>query len=190
MNLAKHWKRAIGGLIAAVLLLPVPAMAALTFNGSWVATYAQSGGPTTAKPTFTDYTDNAHQEDQLLLNNPNYQGSTAPATSTIELTRGFTLSTSNQKLEFEDAFVELLNHAGGSVSVAVKNSSGATVLTPLNSVFSTTGSKLVAQFNEVFKNTLAKGNYTLDIKITYNTNNKVGSWKSISPNHYFEFQGF
>ena len=42
---------------------------------------------------------------------------------------------------------------------------------------------------QYFTNTIKSGAYTLDVTVAYNTNNKIGSWKTISQ-HHFEFQGF
>ena len=194
MNRFGQWKRAVGGLAAALVLLPVPAMAALTFNGAtWtVLSNTQSGGPKPPAATFTDTTNNAKQQDDLFVNMGNYNGSTATAASSIELTRGITLSSSNQLLEFEQDFMTQLKQAGVSVTVSVKNSSGQVVQTPLTYSASTSSTSFVkysvSQSN--FNNLLKSGAYTLDVKVTYNTNNKIGAWQSISPANHFEFKGF
>ena len=103
-----------GGLAAALLLLPAPAMAALTFNGAtWtVVSNTQSGGPTPPAAMFTDATNNPKQEDDLYVNMGAYSGSTKTANSSIELTRGVNLSTSNQFLEFEQQFTSQFTQAG------------------------------------------------------------------------------
>jgi hypothetical protein len=132
----------------------------------------------------------AHQQDDLFVNKGNYQGATATAVSTIELTRGITLSTANQFLEFVDQFTAQLKQAGLSATVAVKDSGGRTVLTPLS--YSTSTNSTTFQqfqvFQAEFNNLLKSGNYTLDVKVTYNTNNKIGGWKTVSQ-HHFTFAG-
>ena len=190
MNLMRQWKRMVGGLAAALVLLPVPAMAALTFNGSWaVSSDTQSGVPTPPQATFSDSTSNATQTDNLTVNMGQYSGKSA--SSTIELTRGVTLSSSNQLLEFEQSFSNvLLTNAGVSLSVSVKNSSGTVVQTPLTYNYSTTGSTKLSVFQSNFNNLLKSGAYTLDVKLTYVTNNKIaGGWNAISA-HHFEFVGY
>jgi hypothetical protein len=190
MNWIRRWQRVVGGLAAALLLVPVPAMAALTFNGSWsVVQNTQSGGPTPPAAGFTDTTNNAKQQDDLSIDIGNYQGVTATASSTIELTRSITLSSSNQLLEFEQDFKNQLKQAGVSVTVTVKQ--GSTVVqTPLNFSASTRSSSFVSfsvnQSN--INNRLASGNYTLDVKVSYNTNNKLGGWKAASA-HHLDFEG-
>ncbi len=160
-----------GGVAAALVLLPVPAMAALTFTGTtWtVASDTQSGGPTPPAATFTDVTNNPKQEDDLYVNMGNYTGSTKTATSSIELTRGITLSSSNQLLEFEQNFMTELKQAGLSVTVSVKNSSGQVVQTPLTYSTSTSSTSFVkytvSQAN--INNLLKSGAYTLDVTVAF-----------------------
>ena len=192
MNRVRQWKRMVGGLAAALVLLPVPAMAALSFSGTtWtVVSNTQTGGPTPPAATFADSTNNAKQEDDLFVNMGNYTGSNNNANSIIELTRGITLSSSNQLLEFEQQFTTQVQQAGINAAVKVLNSNGQVVQTPLSFDVNSSGSKTVtynvSQAN--FNNLLAAGNYTLDVKIIYATNNKVGMWKNISK-HHFEFLG-
>jgi hypothetical protein len=183
------WKRLLGALLAALALLPVPAaMATLTFSGSWTPIISTVGGPTPPTPTFSDITNNAQQVDDLTVNMGTYQGSTALATSSIELTRPITLSTSNQSIRFTQQFISQFTQAGESVTVKVKNSSGATVLTPITSNRSFNATTTLQESDLTLTNVLAKGTYTLDVKVVYNTTNKLGGWKTKSP-HQFEFKG-
>jgi flagellar hook assembly protein FlgD len=181
-------KRAIVGLLTLLVLIPAPAMA-LTFTGNWVATTSVSGGPTPPTPTFNDFTNNPSQVDDLIVNSGTYQGATQVASSTIELRRGISLS-KTQTVEFEDQFVSQFKQAGTTVSVSVLSSSGQTVLTPISLSAQFTGpSTWELAYSAATTAKLKSGTYTLDVKVTYNTNNKIGGWKTISPNH-FEFTGF
>jgi hypothetical protein len=193
MNRIKRWQRTVGGLAAALLLIPVPAMAGLSFSGTqWTAvSNSQSGGPTPPMATFTDTLNSANQEDDLFVNMGNYSGATATAKSSIELQRGINLSTSKQLVEFEQEFSAQFEQAGMSLSVAVLDSHGKNVQTPLSFSFSTNSSSFtpVTVKEANINNELKAGNYTLDVKVSYNTNNKIGAWKSISPFHHFEFEG-
>jgi hypothetical protein len=184
-----RWKQLIGGVVAALMLLPVPAMA-LTFLGSWHATISGSGGPTPPPATFSDVTNNPGQVDDLTVNMGNYQGSTATATSSIELTRQFTVPSPSQKLSFQEQFTSQFTQAGASVSVAVKDAAGKnTLFTPLFfSIQSTIKQPVTVQVFQLATRTVSSGTYTFDVKVVYNTNNKIGGWKTISP-HAFEFKG-
>lgn len=181
--------RVLAGLPALLLLLPLPAMA-LTFTGNWAATYSQSGGPTPPKPTFSDVTNNAEQVDDLSVNMGNYQGSSAPATSTINLTRGISITAPGQDVDFAHLLVAGFQNAGTDITVSVKNSTGQTVVRPVQLNLNNTSKNL--EYFLAFQNDVArlnKGNYTLNVQVQYFTNNKVGGWKSISAFHQFVFEG-
>jgi hypothetical protein len=184
-------RRVVGGLVAALLLMPVPAMA-ITYLGSWSATFTQTGGPTPPKPTFTDSLSSGGQNDTLLVAMGDYQGSTAAATSTIQLTRPITISQPTQVIEFDHSFAGLFAQAGYSATVAVKDSSGHAVVTPFSLNESTTSKNFTELQDSLNVNKkLARGNYTLVVTVTDTTNNKIGGWKkyqSISA-HEFDFQG-
>jgi hypothetical protein len=178
--------RLLAALMALGLLLPVPALA-LTFTSSWQAVVSTSGGPTPPTPTFTDDTDG--HVDNLLVNMGAEQASKANSSSTIELTRTFSLDAS-EKVEFEERLRSEFQNAGATATVSVKDATGKTVVTPINISVNNTSDKLktLGDFDRE-SSRLAKGSYTLDVKVHYFTNNKVGAWKSISTHHQFEFEG-
>jgi hypothetical protein len=180
------WRRVVGALAACLVLLPVPAMA-LTFTGSWVASYSQSGGPTPPTPTFTDNLSADQNQDVLTVNMGTYQGATAPATSTIQLARPFSVSARSQTVEFDHAFTTLFNQGGATVTVAVQDALGQTLVTPINFSQSTTGTAFLSDDETVF-NRLRAGNYTLAVTVTYQTSNKIGGYQSRSV-HTFDFEG-
>jgi hypothetical protein len=188
-SLLRRWKQLIAGLTAALVLLPVPAMAAITFNGTWMPVISTVGGPTPPTPTWSDSTNNPGQVDNLTVNMGTYQGSTQMATSKIELTRSFSLSTDNQTLEFAQQFTSQFTKAGFDVEVHVKNSSGQNVFNPIVSSHNLSGTTTWQETDATFANIFKKGNYSLDVNVIYNTNNKLGGWKTISP-HRFTFKGF
>jgi hypothetical protein len=184
-----RWKQLIGGAVAALMLLPVPAMA-LTFIDAWAPVISTSGGPKPAPPTFSDVTNNAKQLDDLTVNMGNYQGSTATAQSSIELTRHVSVPDGSQNVSFQEQFTSQFTQAGASVTVAVKDASGHNVLfTPLSFSFqSTLTQPVTVQVFQLATRKVNGGTYTFDVKVAYNTNNKIGGWKTISP-HAFEFKG-
>jgi hypothetical protein len=187
-KLLGQWKRFVAGLLAALVLLPVPAMAAITFNGTWTPVISTVGGPTPPTPLWSDATNNPGQVDDLTVNMGTYQGSTQQATSKIELTRPINLSTDNQTIEYLNQFTSQFTKAGVNVEVWVKNSSGQVVLNPIVVSHNFSNTTTLQETDMTFANTLKKGNYTLEVQVIYNTNNKVGGWKTISP-HKFEFKG-
>jgi hypothetical protein len=182
-------RRVVGGLAAALLLIPMPAMA-ITYLGSWQASYSQSGGPTPPTPTFSD-SGVSGQNDTVLVDMGEYQGSTAKATSTIELTRDISISSSSQVIQFDHSFAGLFEQAGYSVTVAVENSKGQVVVTPI-SISKTTTSTTFKELQDSLNvnERLSKGSYTLVVTVTDATNNKIGGWKRHnSQSHEFDFQG-
>jgi hypothetical protein len=200
---AKNWavllprglRRVVGGVVTTLLLMPVPAMA-ITYLGSWSATFTQTGGPTPPKPTFTDVPNfNGNpQNDQLLVDMGEYQGSTATATSTIQLTRQVSIP-KTQRIEFDDGFSGLFSQAGYSATVTVKDSNGNIIVTPINVTKSTTSKTFIElqDSNNVTQSIAGSAkNYTLVVTVTHNTSNKVGGWKHNPPHksaHEFDFQG-
>src|SRR5262245_23253787 len=185
-TLLGRWKQVVAGLLAALLLLPVPAMAAITFNGTWTPVISTVGGPTPPTPMWHD--DTTGQVDNLTVDMGTYQGATQPATSKIELTRSFNLSTDNQTIQYAQQFTSQFTKAGFDVEVHVKNSSGQTLFDPIVSMHSFSGPTTWTETDTTLNNTLKKGNYSLDVLVKYNTNNKIGGWQTISP-HHFVFQG-
>jgi hypothetical protein len=186
---AAPWRRLLGGAVAALVLLPMPAMA-LTFLGSWTKTTSVSGGPTPSAPTVTDST--SGQDDSLVVDMGNYQGATATANSSITLTRQIQItSTGSQQIEFLHSATSQFAQGGESLSLKVEDASGKTVLfTPITFSYSNASSKMATVLdNELYKTALGKGTYTLVVNVTYNTNNKLGGWKKISA-HQFEIEGF
>jgi hypothetical protein len=177
------------GLAAALLLAPVPALA-FTFTGSWVATFSQTGGPTPAQPTFTDRTSGSGHEDDLFVDMQEYQGATAPAASTIQLSRSFRVQDARESLELSHEFATYFAQGGATVTVAVKDTSGTVVATPLTFDRSTSSSTFTAISDDQERELrLGRGNYSLVVTVTYKTNNKLGGWKRKKSQHHFQFEG-
>jgi hypothetical protein len=184
-----RWKQLLGGLIAALLLFPVPALA-LTFSGSWKPVIQRTGRPRPPRPTFTDVTNNPGQRDELTVNLGNYQGSKTKATSSIELTRRFSISAAQEQLDFKGQFVDQFAQAGEKVIVSVKDAHGNTVLRALSFKEKVKSSKFTTVEEELDRMIrLKKGHYVLDVKVIFETDRKTGGWKTISP-HQFDFIGF
>jgi hypothetical protein len=191
VKIVRPWKRIAAFSMAVVLLMPIPA-AALTFLGSWTPTVTVSGGPTPTSPTFTDVTSNGGNLDDLYVDMKTYQGATAKATSSIVLSRQFTISGSGgQSVLASEDFSDFFKHASVSVQIQVKDANNQTVIwTPLTFNASTSGNsfqKLGGTFSAI--NTLANGTYTVDVTVTYATDNKLGGWKKDKSVHHFEFLG-
>jgi hypothetical protein len=185
----RRWKQLLGGLIAVVLLVPVPALA-LTFSGSWKPVLQRTGRPRPPRATFTDVTNNPGQKDELSVNLGNYQGGKTKATSSIELTRRFSISTPQEQLEFKGQFVDQFAQAGEKVLVTIKDAHGNTVLRTFSFKEKVNSSKFTTveeEFDRLIR--LKKGHYVLDVKVLFQTDRKTGGWKTISP-HQFDFIGF
>jgi hypothetical protein len=192
-TLLGRMRRVVGGLVAALLLMPVPALA-ITYLGSWSAMTTVSGGPKPPTPAIiSDAITNGGQNDQLLVNVGQYQGSTATASSQIVLTRQIQITSNSQGIEFDHTYDALFSYGGYTTRVEVDNSKGQAVITPINvSPSNSSAAFKELQDNLNVKQSLAKGTYTLKITIINTTNNKVGGWK-FNPGHKsfheFDFQG-
>jgi hypothetical protein len=206
--LLSRWKLLLGGLVAFLFLLPVPALA-LTFTGKWQAFIERQGKPKPPRPTFTDVTNKPGQKDTLTVNMGNYQGVKVKARSSIELARGFNISAASQLLKFQDHFAAQFAQAGADVKVTVKDHKGRPVMLATignNGQFLVLGpppfmrtvlhskvnfpSSTLQTFNgdleKIFR--LKKGHYVLEVQVVYTTNRRTGGWRTISPNQ-FEFIG-
>jgi len=208
VSLLSRWKQLLGGLVAALFLVPVPALA-LTFTGGWQAVIDREGKPKPPPPRFNDVTNNRGQKDLLTVNMGNYQGGKVKAASRIDLTRRFNISAASQLLEFQDHFAAQFSQAGALVKVAVRDTMGRAVLratiddqgefiilgappvmrTPLkfNKNFPSSAFQTVnGDLDKIFR--LKKGHYFLEVEVVYTTNRRTGGWRTISP-HQFEFIG-
>jgi hypothetical protein len=184
-----HWSRLPGAVLAAVVLLPVPALA-LTFTSPWTANTLVLGGPTPPTPTFTDAV--TGQQDDLNVDMGTYQGATARAFSAIHLTRGFTITDGGgQDVMLEADYVTFLAHAGFVVREKVKTANGHTILDISGGHFTVENAsgteKLFAQEKAIMGH-LKRGDYVIAVTVSYHTNNKIGSWRMKSL-HHFELLG-
>ncbi len=184
----RNGKRIGGGLLAIALLAPLPALA-LTFSSAWQATLT-FGGPTPPTPVINDQVTTVapnQQEDNLSVNLGNYQGTTQTAVSAVALSREFTVSSPSEAIDFAQQFSDQFKQAGVNVAVTVFNSKGQLVYAPLTFSQSTTSTVFTTiSANQNVTQTIKAGTYTLAVGIIYNTNNKIGGWKTISQDH-FEF---
>jgi hypothetical protein len=183
-----RWRRVVPGLAVALLLMPTPALA-LTFLTPWSTTFTQTGGPTPPTPIVNDSVNG--QDDHLTVDMGNYTGSTAVATSTVQLTRQIQVTSASQAIQYAHAAGNTFQQAGETVTVVLKNASGSTTLSTPISVSFTNNSTIPVTFSdsETVRNTLNNGTYTLVVTVTHKTNNKLGSWKKKSQ-HVFDFAGF
>ena len=196
-GLLKGSRRLIGGVAAAVLLMPLPVMA-LTFNGSWTASYGQSGSPTPPTPSFTDQTNNdsknGKSEDFVTVDmdpSGNAYTTTSAAQSQIVLSRTINL-TASQVVKFEDLYADLFQQAGLTTTAQLVNSKGQTV-TEFSQSQSTSSKTLTTLSGDPqVRPTLSAGTYTLKVTVTYNTNNKFSGVAGFAKKskHQFDFEGF
>jgi hypothetical protein len=178
--------RLFTGLAAALVLLPVPAMA-LTFTGGWQSVTAVSGGPTPPTPTVTDVTNGA--DDNLTVDMGSYQGSTKKATSVIVLVRPVTISSASEAIRFAEQFSTDFSQGGVALTMTVSDSKGNLIATPISFGKSTTSTSFVnISDSESAQQTFKAGNYYLGVGVAYDTTNKIGGWKTKSK-HHFEFTG-
>ena len=181
--------RVAGALTALLLLAPLPAMAALTFNGAWSADIDKTGKPASSAPTFSDSTNNAGQQDDLFVDMGNNSGGKGEGSWTIDLTRSVTVSGGDQVVEFAQSFASQFKDGGVDVEVTVKNARGKTVATPLSFSASNRSNSFTSySSNGANSFTLADGKYTLEVEVSYRAHNKIGAWKTTSK-HHFEFLG-
>jgi hypothetical protein len=186
LGLRKTWWRLTTSLVAVLILVPVPAMA-LTFTGPWQAVTSTSGGPTPPAATFSDVTNGG--DDNLFVNMGNYQGTTQKALSVIALTRNISVPSSGEAIQFAHAFTTDFKQGGVDVAVAVFDNHGHLVATPITFDKQTTSTTFTTiSANQSVKQNINGGNYILSVGIAYNTNNKIGGWKTKSQ-HHFEFLG-
>ena len=172
---AASWRRILGGAVAALVLLPVPAMAMLSFSSPWTGSPSVSGTPTPPVPTVSDST--SGQDDSLIINMGTYQGTTA--NSSITLTRQFQITgVSSQQVEFNHSAIDQFMQAGETLSLKVEDASGHVLFTPVTFAYTNPSSSLATvQDSELYKTILSKGTYTLVLNVAYKTNNKFsGSW--------------
>jgi hypothetical protein len=185
-SLLKSWRRLIVCLVAALMLIPAPAMA-LTFTSAWQSAISTTGGPTPPTPIVSDSTNGG--DDNLFVNMGNYQGSTQKGLSSITLDRNISVPSAGEAISIASAFATQLADAALHLSVRVLDGSGNQVAAPITfngTVSGTTFSTISA--NQKNTQTYNGGNFVLEVKINYETTNKIGGWKNISV-HHFEFLG-
>jgi hypothetical protein len=209
MNMAaallKSSRRLLGGLLAALLVVPMPVLASVTFSGSWSPVTSMTGTPTPPTPTFNDVTtsNGSHgQQDVLDVNMGTYNGNPASNTQqeafeTITLTRTINWQpTTSEKLNGVWTLDEFLNSAAGGVDAVDVLDSHGNFVTHLIGQRTYTGSgttptetKMSANEN-LTRSQLPAGTYQLQVTVQLQTlvNNKLGGqWKSKSKSHDFDF---
>src|SRR6516225_2110814 len=166
----KTWRRLVVCLVVALTLVPLPAMA-LTFTSPWQSAITTAGGPKPPTPTFSDATNGG--QDDLFVDMGTYQGKNKAALSVISLERQISVPSAGEAINFAHAFATDFKQGGVDVAVAVYDSSGHLVATPItfdqqtNSTVFTTISAVQSA-----SQSFAGGNYILSVGIAYNTNNK------------------
>jgi hypothetical protein len=205
-----RWLRRSLGAFAAVLtalvLLPVPVLASVTFSGSWTPTYIITGTPTPPTPTFGDSltSNGSHgQEDVLTVGMGTYnQGSpnSNPNQQPVEeiiLKRTITWSPSGAEKLFSNwTLLDFLNQeAKGSDQVDVLNTNG-TLVTPFMGQRLYTGSGTSpsqvsgSALEHLTSSQLPAGTYQLQVTVKFQTlaNNQLGGqWNSRKSAHKFDF---
>jgi hypothetical protein len=205
-------RRAVSGgvaLLTALVILPVPVLASVTFSGSWSAGYFITGSgvnPTPPTPTYSDSvtSNGSHgQTDNLTVDMGTYnQGSpqsdpTKQAFETITLNRNITWSPSGSEKLFGnwvlDAFLN--SHAQGIDQVTVLTTNNVVVTNLINPQTYTGSGNTPSEvkknlLSSLSQSQLAAGNYILQVTVRYQTlaNNKVGGqWQTKSGSHAFTF---
>lgn len=209
MNLAvgllRGSRRMLGGLVAALLVLPMPVLAGVTFSGNWSATTSTSGSPTPPTPTYSDSTtsNGSHgQQDVLDVGMGTYNGAPASTTKqqsfeTITLNRSIVWSpSSSENLNSLWTLDDFLNAAAqGTDKVDVLDSKGNFVAHLMGrQVYQGSGGTptetKMSDMELLPPSQLPAGTYTLQVTVQFQTlvNNKLGGqWKSKSKSHEFDF---
>lgn len=203
--LLKAGRRPLSGLLAALLLLPMPVLAGVTFSGNWSAGYFISGSPTPPTPTYSDSvtSNGTHgQQDVLDVGMGTYNGSpaadkTQQAFETITLNHTFVWSPSaSEKLNSIWTLDEFLNSAAQGIDQVTVLDSKGNVVTNLmgpqqyQGTGNTPTETKMSVSESLPKSQLPAGTYTLQVTVRFQTlvNNKLGgAWKSKSKSHEFDF---
>jgi hypothetical protein len=206
-------RRAVSGgvaLLSALVILPVPVLASVTFSPSgWTAGFFITGSgvnPTPPTPTFSDSVtaNGSHRQidnltvDMGTYNQVNPQSDpTKQAFETITLNRNFTWSpSSSEKLWGSwmlDAFLN--NEAQGIEQVTILTTGGVVVANLIGAqrytgTVSTPTEITHSDLENLTKMQLPGGTYTMQVTVRYQTlaNNKVaGQWLTKSGSHAFQF---
>jgi hypothetical protein len=208
-----HWlRRGLSGcvaLLSALVILPVPVLAAVTFTGSWTPTYfssASNGNATPPTPTFGDALsgNGTHGQTDVLSVDMGTYSETNPSSDatkqsfeTITLSRPITWSPSkDEHLNANwtlDAFLN--SKAQGIDQVTVLTTSGTVVRNLLDPQKYNGGGNTPSEINKGHNQSLSpgdlpSGNYILQVTVRYQTleDNKIGGqWKAKSGSHLFDF---
>ena len=205
VGLLRGSRRMLGGVVAALLVVPMPVLAGVTFSGNWSATTSMSGSPTPPTPTYSDSVtaNGSHgQQDVLDVSMGTYNGNPAAKTNqeafeTITLQHTFVWSPSAyEKLNGVWTLDDFLNSAAqGTERIAVLDSNGHVVGNLMGTQMyqgsgSTPTEVKMSVSESLTKSQLPAGTYTVQVSVQFQTlvNNKLGgAWKSKSKSHEFDF---
>jgi hypothetical protein len=185
----KHGGRVFAGLVAAVVLAPVPVMA-LTYSNTFSYNLSYSGSP--AAPSKPSYTETIKgQEDDVTVDMGTANNTSA--TSTLTFSRNITVGAGGESVFGEADYGVNLASAGFTSSEKVTDSKGKTVYLNLAGGqfnVNNTGANQTYAYSQDTTSKLAAGNYIFTLTVAYHTNNKVGSWSiNAKSKHHFELLG-
>jgi len=179
----KRWKKVkvIGAILAAVLFLPMPALA-LTFLGAWNINQNQTGGAPAAVVTSGDSATGGF----LNIDMGSYSNRVV-ASSAVTANRDFSIASPSEVVTFTRAIQAIFRNANLEASVTVQRLSGTS-----DFLFPTFDRKVgshVRYFNRVDRRTHRMNSGTYRVLVTVrNTKEKTGFWQTVSPYH-FTFNG-
>ena len=169
---SRPWKRGLAGAIAALFLLPVPALG-LTFLTPWVFTQSQLRAP-----PFRTSTGDLPRGDFLQLDmgaNLKWRS----ATSSITATRVFRITNPTEAVTFAQDLQALMRGSNLNVSVQVRKLNGTGLQLELPPIHERTGIRLLRLARRSSFNTLllTGGDYSVTVRVTYRKN-RLGLWDS------------
>jgi hypothetical protein len=202
-------RRAVSGgvaLLSALVILPVPVLAGVTFNGSWTAGYflsATNGNATPPTPTYSDDTSSHPGHDILSVDMGTYT-ETNPSTdptkqsfATITLDRSITWSpTGSQSLFSQWNLDAFLNSKAQGIEQITVLKPDRTVFTNLMGTQKYTGTSstptevIRSDLEHLTQSQLPAGSYILEVTVRYQTlpDNRIGGqWRTKSQSHKFDF---
>jgi hypothetical protein len=173
-QLKRHWKKALGGLVVAGLLLPLPAFAG-GFLGNWSVIQKQQSGTAPAPTSSAELYVNGGV---LAIDLGSY---TQTGSSTVVANNYYWVDNPSQLLTITDGFDVGLKNAGLKFEIIV------TPLTPGNGYYWTraSGAAGSAKFPFIYYNNsstyLGGGLYQVSVKIKSDNHNRFAGTKDISP---------
>jgi hypothetical protein len=172
------WKRIVFGVMAAVLLLPIPAVA-ITFLNSWDVRQNQSGGAPSATVSSTDTPDGG----SLTIGMRAYSAPRV-ATSTVDAVRRFRVNNKKEMVSLVRRFNTYIQNADLRVSVRFRRLTGSTnwnlpdVQASRYAEFSR--ASFWINYNQTDSKLMSGGTYEVSITVRQHKN-ATGAWNNATP---------